>query len=381
MLFAGNMVRQPCFDGDAHGRAKPRLADAGYRVAGDLAATDRIMNDAFWVGVYPGLSDEMLTYMACADHRRVRGSPAVSEALPTSEHRIGARRLPARSCGRRGPAPPIVLTSSSSSSGRAVSIAYHYVMGVYLGSGYRWSTFLFIPKDHFMDYFNVYRHAQEFRPGESTNMVYSPLLHFVMTVLNAIPAWVGFVRWSRPFRDVRALLWSWTMRLSRTRRANRVRARRWSLLCYPVLIALDRGNLEMLVFVMLAAFFYVVLRGDGRPGPGSPCRSRSRRSTTGSRSSCCCSLTDRIRQAAGVCSGPWLSRWLGSSWPPLSGYGVAGVVEGSAHTLVRTRRSRSASWSPPTATASGVGSSCIHRWSDDLSTGLPLQRIYLLGAI
>jgi CDP-6-deoxy-D-xylo-4-hexulose-3-dehydrase len=56
MLFAGNMVRQPCFDA-------MRAAAAGYRVAGELTATDRIMNDAFWVGVYPGLSDEMLEYV------------------------------------------------------------------------------------------------------------------------------------------------------------------------------------------------------------------------------------------------------------------------------------------------------------------------------
>jgi CDP-6-deoxy-D-xylo-4-hexulose-3-dehydrase len=57
MLFAGNMVRQPCFDA-------MRASRQGYRVVGDLAATDTIMNDAFWVGVYPGLTDEMLTYMA-----------------------------------------------------------------------------------------------------------------------------------------------------------------------------------------------------------------------------------------------------------------------------------------------------------------------------
>jgi CDP-6-deoxy-D-xylo-4-hexulose-3-dehydrase len=50
------MVRQPCFDA-------MRAAAAGYRVAGELTATDRIMNDAFWVGVYPGLSDEMLEYV------------------------------------------------------------------------------------------------------------------------------------------------------------------------------------------------------------------------------------------------------------------------------------------------------------------------------
>ncbi len=63
MLFAGNMVRQPCFDA-MRAAAAAGSADAGYRVAGDLAATDRIMDDAFWVGVYPGLSDEMLASIA-----------------------------------------------------------------------------------------------------------------------------------------------------------------------------------------------------------------------------------------------------------------------------------------------------------------------------
>lgn len=63
MLFSGNMVRQPCFDAM---RAAPEAgrSDAGYRVAGGLAATDRIMDDAFWVGVYPGLTGQMLEYLA-----------------------------------------------------------------------------------------------------------------------------------------------------------------------------------------------------------------------------------------------------------------------------------------------------------------------------
>lgn len=57
MLFAGNLIRHPCFD-------QMREAGAGYRVVGDLKNTDRIMNDSFWVGVYPGLTDGMLAYMA-----------------------------------------------------------------------------------------------------------------------------------------------------------------------------------------------------------------------------------------------------------------------------------------------------------------------------
>ena len=57
MLFAGNMLRQPVFD-------SMRESGEGYRIVGELANTDRIMNDAFWIGVYPGMSEEMLAWMA-----------------------------------------------------------------------------------------------------------------------------------------------------------------------------------------------------------------------------------------------------------------------------------------------------------------------------
>ncbi len=57
MLFAGNMLRQPVFN-------EMRESGEGYRVIGELTNTDRIMNDAFWIGVYPGMTREMLEYMA-----------------------------------------------------------------------------------------------------------------------------------------------------------------------------------------------------------------------------------------------------------------------------------------------------------------------------
>lgn len=57
MLFAGNLVKHPCFD-------EMRESGKGYRVVGNLNVTDRIMKDTFWVGVYPGMSDEMIDYMA-----------------------------------------------------------------------------------------------------------------------------------------------------------------------------------------------------------------------------------------------------------------------------------------------------------------------------
>ena len=56
LLFSGNLTQHPCFD-------QIRGTDR-YRVAGGLETTDYIMNNTFWVGVYPGMTEEMIDYMA-----------------------------------------------------------------------------------------------------------------------------------------------------------------------------------------------------------------------------------------------------------------------------------------------------------------------------
>ena len=56
MLFAGNILKHPCFDA-------MRKEKTGYRVIGDLFHTNKIMEEAFWIGVYPGLTTEMVDYM------------------------------------------------------------------------------------------------------------------------------------------------------------------------------------------------------------------------------------------------------------------------------------------------------------------------------
>lgn len=56
MLFAGNLIKHPCFD-------QIRGDDSKYRVIGNLENTDKIMKDTFWIGVYPGMTNEKLDYM------------------------------------------------------------------------------------------------------------------------------------------------------------------------------------------------------------------------------------------------------------------------------------------------------------------------------
>jgi CDP-6-deoxy-D-xylo-4-hexulose-3-dehydrase len=54
-LFAGNILRHPCFESLVEG--------VDYRVAGDLTNTDIIMNSSLWIGLYPGMGEEKLDYM------------------------------------------------------------------------------------------------------------------------------------------------------------------------------------------------------------------------------------------------------------------------------------------------------------------------------
>lgn len=56
-LFAGNLLKHPAFD-------ELRQEEKGYRVIGDLSQTDYIMSHTFWIGVYPGMTNDMIKYMA-----------------------------------------------------------------------------------------------------------------------------------------------------------------------------------------------------------------------------------------------------------------------------------------------------------------------------
>ena len=55
-LFAGNLIKHPAFD-------EMRKSGEGYRVVGELKMTDFVMNSGFWIGVYPGMTDEMIDWM------------------------------------------------------------------------------------------------------------------------------------------------------------------------------------------------------------------------------------------------------------------------------------------------------------------------------
>lgn len=64
-LFAGNLIKHPCFD-------EMRERQEGYRVVGELKRTDYVMNHLFWVGMYPGMIEEKMDYMSKIIYQFVR---------------------------------------------------------------------------------------------------------------------------------------------------------------------------------------------------------------------------------------------------------------------------------------------------------------------
>ena len=73
-LFAGNLIKHPCFD-------SLREKQEGYRVVGKLENTDRVMNDTFWIGVYPGMTDEKLNYMMKEIKKSVNSENEIHESF------------------------------------------------------------------------------------------------------------------------------------------------------------------------------------------------------------------------------------------------------------------------------------------------------------
>lgn len=71
MLFAGNLVRHPCFS---------NLDQNRFRIAAALNETDRVVADTFWVGVYPGLSEENLEFMVEQIKKAVKQSCQISNS-------------------------------------------------------------------------------------------------------------------------------------------------------------------------------------------------------------------------------------------------------------------------------------------------------------
>jgi hypothetical protein len=143
-------------------------------------------------------------------------------------------------------------------AGMAAAIVFHLTAALVYHAGYPWNTFLYDPAHRFSDFWDVYAQAKAFRPGVSENMVYSPLLHLVVRVLAVVPVEVAFGLIVAVFvAALAAVAWRWSSAAVSPPWARVTVALVLTLAPYPVAFAVDRGNLDMLLFALLALFFYL----------------------------------------------------------------------------------------------------------------------------
>ncbi len=139
-----------------------------------------------------------------------------------------------------------------------VAFVYHAAMHAMFPATFSLPTFLFNPVARFTDFYEPYLDARLYGPPSTTNTVYSPLVHVFMTALTHIPDYVALALVTAAFGASLALLtWHGVAARVGSRRLRWAYVLIFCLLSYPVLFLVDRGNLEMLVFVLLAAFVWL----------------------------------------------------------------------------------------------------------------------------
>ena len=193
---------------------------------------------------YPAVLLVLLGLAILGPGRLLPSRAAAPPALPHGDAAARSRRA-------------LTIVTTVVLAGTWLAAGSHYVRALWYGARYPDSTFLFIPRLHFSDFFTVYRDVARFHVGVSDTMAYSPFMHVVVSAFTLVPAGVAFVAVVVVFlAAVVAVVWragvAWPWPEQRLQQALFV-----GLLAYPVLFTLDRANLEMIVFVFLAAFFWL----------------------------------------------------------------------------------------------------------------------------
>lgn len=141
-------------------------------------------------------------------------------------------------------------------TGFVASVFFHYFKGAYLGMPYPHNTFLFIPKDRFMDYFNLLDWNKDLNPylrGVATAQY--PLLNLLSFILSMINHNVSFLIYN-------AVVISGFVYINSIYLVSKEKLQLYictfivSLLTYPFLFTIDRGNFEILLCIFLLLFMY-----------------------------------------------------------------------------------------------------------------------------
>jgi len=146
--------------------------------------------------------------------------------------------------------------------GFLLAVAFHYILGMYLGKGYPFNTFLFSPIDKFNDFFHPLRAASLKNPYDYYSLTgviqpYLPLVYIIMKPLTLVPNYVAFGFVMLLF----CLFQAFAIRFLVIRVIEKPSLQITSFLVlfaciYPFLFVLDRGSTESIIYIFIGLFFY-----------------------------------------------------------------------------------------------------------------------------
>lgn len=143
-------------------------------------------------------------------------------------------------------------------AGFLASSLYHAAIVAFTARHWPSTTFLFRPSERFGDFLEVYTNVLSYGKGGSTNLVYSAPLHLFARGLAEMPEVVGWAGVTAVFIGALVcVVWYGVTARIGGRAVRDVYALVLCIVSYPVLFLVDRANLEMVIFVLLAAFVYL----------------------------------------------------------------------------------------------------------------------------
>jgi hypothetical protein len=153
--------------------------------------------------------------------------------------------------------------------GFGVAVLFHYAAGNYCGLNYPWTSFCYLPSEAFSDFYDMYHHAANRNPysteGGAQAAWYPPFCFTMLYPLTLLPPFAAFALVTGVTVTF-LLLFTWRMLPTRDTWTRVLTVFALTFLTYPVLMLLDRGNLDGLLFVLLVLFVWAYRNGHYRSG-------------------------------------------------------------------------------------------------------------------
>jgi Glycosyltransferase family 87 len=153
--------------------------------------------------------------------------------------------------------------------GFGIAVVFHYAAANYHGLSYPWTSFCYLPGDAFSDFYDSFHRAADRNPynteGGAEASCYPPFCFTVLYPLTLLPPFAAFALVTGVTVTF-LLVFTWRMLPTCDTWTRVLAAFALSFLTYPVLMLLDRGNLDGLLFVLMGVFVWAYQKGHYRSG-------------------------------------------------------------------------------------------------------------------